>query len=355
VTEPLAPIQALLERLGRIDRAAPQVNRSAIERALARHLEILGIPAPDIVWAPDAESGFRMAAGKRNHLSWATKISKAERAADRLGRGTAWTLARELSSPLCAPEAERSARVAAEQQAASSAGEDCEAILTASLFFRTAGYGAIQAVSSLARTLKTQTPARQHVTEHCARLWHPFIDAFEAGLWLLRVTTREIIAVPRPALRMDARSRLHSVDGPAVTWPVGARYYFWHGVRVPERFVYTPETITTEEMLRERNLEVRRLMLERIGFDRLILDTHARPVHMDECGALYRLRLSHRSSGVRLAEPMTLVHVTNSTAEPDGTRKRYFLRVPPSVRTAREAVAWTFGLTEEQYRPSIET
>jgi hypothetical protein len=124
---------------------------------------------------------------------------------------------------------------------------------------------------------------------------------------------------------------------------------------VPEHFVYRPDAITTEEMLRERNLEVRRLMLERIGFDRLILDTRARPAHMDECGALYRLDLADRDGSLRLAEPMALVHVTNSTTEPDGTRKRYFLRVPPWVRTAREAVAWTFGLTEEQYRPSIET
>jgi hypothetical protein len=355
VTEVLAPIQALLDRLGRIDRAAPAVNRSAVERALVRHFEILGIAAPDMTWAPDAESGFRLGAGKRDHLGWATEISKAERAADRVGRGAAWTPARNLSWPVCAPEAETIARVAAEQQAATSAGEYYEAVRIACRYFRTAAYGAIQAVSWLARTLETQPPARQRATEHCARLWHPFIDAFAAGLWLLRITTRQIIAVPRPVLRMDARGRLHSFDGAAVMWPDGARYCFWHGVRVPEHFVYRPDAITTEEMLRERNLEVRRLMLERIGFDRLILDTRARPAHMDECGALYRLDLADRDGSLRLAEPMALVHVTNSTTEPDGTRKRYFLRVPPWVRTAREAVAWTFGLTEEQYRPSIET
>src|SRR6266436_180030 len=39
--------------------------------------------------------------------------------------------------------------------------------------------------------------------------------------------------------------------------------------------------------------------------------------------------------------PIVLVHVTNSTPEPDGSRRRYFLRVPPEVKTARAAVAWT--------------
>ena len=45
----------------------------------------------------------------------------------------------------------------------------------------------------------------------------------------------------------------------------------------------------------------------------------------------------------------------NSTPDPDGTRQTYFLRVPPNLRTAREAVAWTFGLSGLQYRPEKET
>lgn len=54
-------------------------------------------------------------------------------------------------------------------------------------------------------------------------------------------------------------------------------------------------------------------------------------------------------------EPLVVVMVDNSTPEPDGTRQRFFLRVPPNVRTAREAVAWTFGLDEDDYNPAIES
>ncbi len=50
-----------------------------------------------------------------------------------------------------------------------------------------------------------------------------------------------------------------------------------------------------------------------------------------------------------------LVHVTNATPEPDGTRRRYFLRVLFDMRTAHEAVAWTFGLGPEEYGPVNET
>ena len=45
----------------------------------------------------------------------------------------------------------------------------------------------------------------------------------------------------------------------------------------------------------------------------------------------------------------------NGTRETDGSYKHYFLRVPPNVTTARQAVAWTYGLTAEQYLPLIRT
>jgi hypothetical protein len=50
-----------------------------------------------------------------------------------------------------------------------------------------------------------------------------------------------------------------------------------------------------------------------------------------------------------------MVEVINSTPEPDGSRRTYFLRVPPDTETAREGVAWTFGLTPEEYQPLLQT
>jgi len=38
-----------------------------------------------------------------------------------------------------------------------------------------------------------------------------------------------------------------------------------------------------------------------------------------------------------------MVEVANATPEPDGTRRAYWLRVPPDMRTARQAVAQAGG------------
>ena len=50
-----------------------------------------------------------------------------------------------------------------------------------------------------------------------------------------------------------------------------------------------------------------------------------------------------------------MVEVRNSTPESDGSRRTYFLRVPPVMQTPREAVAWTFGLGTVEYRPEAES
>jgi hypothetical protein len=71
-------------------------------------------------------------------------------------------------------------------------------------------------------------------------------------------------------------------------------------------------------------------------------------VHRDETGVLWRVEFDDD-------EPLVMVEVINSTPEPDGSRRTYFLRVPPDTETAREGVAWTFGLTAEEYQPLAQT
>jgi hypothetical protein len=54
-------------------------------------------------------------------------------------------------------------------------------------------------------------------------------------------------------------------------------------------------------------------------------------------------------------EPIVILEVINSTAEPDGSWKRYWLRVPPQMQTAHEASAWTIDMLAKDYAPTIET
>lgn len=119
-------------------------------------------------------------------------------------------------------------------------------------------------------------------------------------------------------------------------------------MQVPARAILHPDTIAARTIVAERNTEVHRIMRERIGYGRFLLALGALPIHTDQCGALYHVELTGE-------EPLTLVHVTNATPEPDGARKRYVLRVPPAIHTARATVAWTFGMSANTYPPAQET
>ena len=98
----------------------------------------------------------------------------------------------------------------------------------------------------------------------------------------------------------------------------------------------------------EANLEIRRQMIDMYGLERFILDSGAEKIQEDSCGILYRKALMGD-------EPIVMARVVNSTPEPDGTYKEYFLRVPPHIQTAREAVAWSFGVHAEDYAPEVQT
>jgi len=166
------------------------------------------------------------------------------------------------------------------------------------------------------------------------------------------------IVSERPlVLRRDDRGRPHCADGPAIAWADGLEAFAWHGVAVEPWVIREPERITVATIDAEQNAEVRRVLVERFGEERLVREGGAELLDSDVVGRLWRRRIDAEPTrwGPRREEPVVMVEVLNSTPEPDGTRKTYFLRVPPKLRTAREAVAWTFGLSGSQYRPEKET
>ena len=149
-------------------------------------------------------------------------------------------------------------------------------------------------------------------------------------------------------LNRDEEGRLHSEDKFAIQYEDGCGFCYFHGVRVPDYVIFAPEKITTTDIDSEENIEVRRIKIERYGQERYLMDSKSELVHEDDWGKLYKKDLGED-------EPLVMVKVVNSTPEPDGTFKDYFIRVRPDVKTAHEAVASTFMLNENDYEPLIET
>jgi hypothetical protein len=142
-------------------------------------------------------------------------------------------------------------------------------------------------------------------------------------------------------LKVDLNNRLHAASGPALSYPDGWSVHCWKGVAVPSWIIERPELITASAIDRELNRNVRRCMIDVMTPEKFVAASGAVPVSVDEAGVLWRKQW--------FRDAWAAVEVINGTPEPDGTRRRYFLQVPPDLHSAREAVAWTYGMTAQQY------
>lgn len=180
-----------------------------------------------------------------------------------------------------------------------------------------------------------KTPQLEGLTEtslHCG-WWWPFDKA--------------VIITPKPLeIHLDDDGQLHCENGMAIHYSDGWGVWAWHGVRVPQRLIEDPQSYTAKEILRESNVELRRCMIEKIGVQ--ILEDESHIISSDNRGELYEIIIDND-------EPIRYVKVINSTPEPDGHYKLYYLRVPPSTQTPHEGIAWGFGLDTAAYHPVIET
>ncbi len=153
---------------------------------------------------------------------------------------------------------------------------------------------------------------------------------------------------PRETVR-DLRLRFSNENGAAITFADGYKVFAVADLITPRRYLENPQSLTISDIDREGNIEKRRGLLELYGTARYLTDAKAELIHKDEFGELYQVQIPDD-------EPLTMVKVINSTIEPDGTYKTYFLRVPPHMTTAQEAVAWTFSIQNaEEYGPSEES
>lgn len=117
----------------------------------------------------------------------------------------------------------------------------------------------------------------------------------------------------------------------------------WRGVAIRSEAIFDPERLSAREILEEPNAEVRRVLLERVGCDRVLERALARTIHQDQdAGGPRRLVQVERNRYLQCRCP--------------STGRVYLLRVPPATTTCRAAAAWLAGFDNpDDYRPIVET
>jgi len=266
--------QALIDRLACMDPARPRSDKATIERAIALHLAELGLPARPCIWSDDALASYRIVSARGEGSESAAGQRKAETrgAAERIvSQASDWgagIYAREATWDV----ARCRARWAAEEEVrhtAHLAGFDTDAYGGIAFALE----DAIEAVGHVNQHAALGNPA----TAKAARSWLPLLDAFEAGLLLYWVTSRDVVCVLQPALSI-VNGQLHRTDGPAVEWPSGEAVHLRHGLRLPDMTRIRPEAEALLRRLARMNFAAPRS--DRVTVERAIaayLETLALP------------------------------------------------------------------------------
>src|SRR5262245_35417838 len=121
---------------------------------------------------------------------------------------------------------------------------------------------------------------------YLAQIAECFAHGLYAATLLRRGATTRTILIARPRLRVQA-GRLHAPDTPAVIWPDGSGSWYWQGVAVPDRIAAARDQLTAELVAGIDNQELRRVAVERLGWERFLQTADAQLRAQDDYGKLW--------------------------------------------------------------------
>lgn len=148
-------------------------------------------------------------------------------------------------------------------------------------------------------------------------------------------------------IKFDDNNLLHCETGPAIRFRDGYSLYSWHGTRIPAEWIEDKENLSPETALTWPNIEQRRCAAEILGWKNVIekLD----PVVIDEDG--------DPEIGTLLEVNIPDIGREKFLRVQCGTGRIFCIPVPPEMKTAIEAQAWTWDLPLEDFGagPEIRT
>ncbi len=182
--------------------------------------------------------------------------------------------------------------------------------------------------------------------------FNSFTSLSDAGVYdMIQFKDLCIVCAKPEYVSRDEENRLHSENGEAIHWKDGFRLWFWHGVSIPGELIISPEKTTREQIIKERNVEVRRCYQEILGSEKYAETLGVIEIDSDTDLQGNNMRLMITKDIDELAgEKIKFADVTCPSTE-----RKYFLCVPSDINNVWDAVAWTFGRKKEEYSPIIET
>ena len=150
-------------------------------------------------------------------------------------------------------------------------------------------------------------------------------------------------------LSFNQENRLHGDGEAAIQHADGYQVYANGGVLLPENYGIIPTSEWKSQwLLSERNAELRRVLVQGVGYNRICEELGA--VELDSWQEYSLLKIKNyievdEWESIDDNEPMHLLKMICPS-----TRHIHFLRVPPDMTSAREAITWVnWGIDPEEF------
>jgi len=159
--------------------------------------------------------------------------------------------------------------------------------------------------------------------------------------------------------RLDSKYRFHAEAESALEFPDGYKLYSYHGVTLPEKYgKIHPANWRSQWFLEEDNAELRRVLIQGIGYARICEELEATELDCWQEYTLLRINAdidgfdSDDFEGDRDAPKKEDIYLLKMTCPSTGFI--HALRVPPDVRSALEAIRWVnWDIEPEEF--SVQT
>ncbi|WP_445170992.1 DUF6745 domain-containing protein [Microcoleus sp.] len=168
------------------------------------------------------------------------------------------------------------------------------------------------------------------------RNWIIFQSIVRDCGWIYPYDNLCIVCSKPIALSADSNHRLHAEGTPAVQFADGVSIYAYHGVILPEWYgSLHPHQWQSKWVLKEQNAEVRRALIQGITYDRICQELAVTELDSWQEYTLLSIEFDDDFSIRGNAKPVYLLKMTCPS-----TGHIHALRVPPNVRSAKEAIRW---------------
>lgn len=176
------------------------------------------------------------------------------------------------------------------------------------------------------------------------KTWYLFQSLAKECGWIFPFEKICLVCDRPRILSFDNEQRLHAEGSPAIQFADGYSLYSYHGVTLPEKYgVLHPNQWQAKWLLEEDNAELRRVLMQGIGYGRICQELEAE--ELDTWQEYILLKIDNDVD----IEQIYLLKMTCPS-----TGFIHALRVPPDVKSAREAIRWVnWGIDPEEF--SVQT